>query len=162
MKSVSVPPLVLMHRVAGRPLQLGTTARCELRRGQGARVHASRPTGHGQRGQSNHGGGVAEPRCAEILELFRSQVYGRSPAAPQAMSCEVTSVDPQALGGKARAQGSLGLFHGRQARTENGHPDLPSRRHRPPRAAVRRAEFPGEPRHPQRSRDHPVAGVDAR
>lgn len=40
-------------------------------------------------------------RRREILELFETQVYGRSPAPPEAMSMEVASVDPQALGGKA-------------------------------------------------------------
>lgn len=40
-------------------------------------------------------------RRGEILELFRTHVYGRSPAAPRRMSFEVTSVDRQALEGKA-------------------------------------------------------------
>ena len=40
-------------------------------------------------------------RRPEILELFRTHVYGHSPGRPKAMTFEVTSIDPQALGGKA-------------------------------------------------------------
>ncbi len=40
-------------------------------------------------------------RRPEILELFRSQVYGRSPERPAGMTFELTSIDRQALGGKA-------------------------------------------------------------
>jgi len=41
-------------------------------------------------------------RRAEILDLFETQVYGRTPAgAPGDMSFEVVSVDKRALGGKA-------------------------------------------------------------
>ena len=42
-----------------------------------------------------------EKRRGEILELFEEQVYGRSPKPRDDMSFEVTSVDKQALGGKA-------------------------------------------------------------
>jgi hypothetical protein len=40
-------------------------------------------------------------RRPEILELFRTHVYGRSPGAPKEMSFVVTSVDNQALAGRA-------------------------------------------------------------
>jgi sugar lactone lactonase YvrE len=40
-------------------------------------------------------------RRGEILDLFRTQVYGRSPGRPPAMRFEVTSVDQDALSGKA-------------------------------------------------------------
>ena len=40
-------------------------------------------------------------RRPEILELFKTQVYGIMPAPPKAMSFQVTSSDKKALGGKA-------------------------------------------------------------
>lgn len=40
-------------------------------------------------------------RRPEILKLFETHVFGRSPNAPAAMSFRVTSIDRQALGGKA-------------------------------------------------------------
>jgi hypothetical protein len=40
-------------------------------------------------------------RRPEILELFRSQVYGRSPERPTGMTFDLASIDRQALGGKA-------------------------------------------------------------
>ncbi len=40
-------------------------------------------------------------RRPEILELFETHVYGRNPAAPEAMTFELTSVDNEALGGKS-------------------------------------------------------------
>ena len=40
-------------------------------------------------------------RRPEILQLFKTQVYGTMPAAPKAMSFQVTSSDKDALGGKA-------------------------------------------------------------
>lgn len=42
-----------------------------------------------------------DKRRPEILELFETQVYGRSPQRPKAMSFEVTSVDERALDGLA-------------------------------------------------------------
>lgn len=42
-----------------------------------------------------------EVRRPEIFKLFQTFVYGRSPGAPSEMSFDVTSVDEQALGGKA-------------------------------------------------------------
>jgi hypothetical protein len=42
-----------------------------------------------------------DKRRPEVLELFRSQMHGRSPARPATMKFEVTSVEKQALGGKA-------------------------------------------------------------
>src|SRR5258706_8436235 len=40
-------------------------------------------------------------RRPELLELFRSQMYGRAPGRPSHMKFEVTAVDKNALGGKA-------------------------------------------------------------
>ncbi|MCX6620102.1 MAG: acetylxylan esterase [Acidobacteria bacterium] len=40
-------------------------------------------------------------RRPELLELFTTQVYGRSPAAPKNQTFEVVSVDSKALGGTA-------------------------------------------------------------
>src|SRR5881392_4004700 len=40
-------------------------------------------------------------RRAEILELFRTHVYGRSLGRPRQMKFEVTSLDGKALGGTA-------------------------------------------------------------
>ncbi|MCH2162574.1 MAG: hypothetical protein MK085_11970, partial [Phycisphaerales bacterium] len=40
-------------------------------------------------------------RRAEILELFRSQVYGRAPQPPTEIMFNVLESDPNALGGKA-------------------------------------------------------------
>ncbi|MDE0740155.1 MAG: acetylxylan esterase [Planctomycetota bacterium] len=44
----------------------------------------------------------SEKRRAEVLELFRSEVYGRRPGRPKALRFEVTKKDEAALGGKAR------------------------------------------------------------
>jgi hypothetical protein len=43
----------------------------------------------------------SEKRRPEILELYRSQVFGRSPAVTPRLKYDVFSVDRQALGGKA-------------------------------------------------------------
>ncbi|MDA2926245.1 acetylxylan esterase [Acidobacteria bacterium AH-259-G07] len=40
-------------------------------------------------------------RRPEILKLFETYVYGRSPGRPKEMTFEVTSIDKRALGGKA-------------------------------------------------------------
>jgi hypothetical protein len=40
-------------------------------------------------------------RRPEILELFRSEVYGRRPDRPEKMTFETASTEPKALGGKA-------------------------------------------------------------
>ncbi|MFN4258878.1 MAG: alpha/beta hydrolase family protein [Gemmataceae bacterium] len=45
--------------------------------------------------------GWREQRRPEILRLFETHMYGRSPGKPKHLTFEVTSVDPQALGGKA-------------------------------------------------------------
>src|SRR5262249_11417719 len=40
-------------------------------------------------------------RRPEILRLFETNVYGRSPGRPRGMSFELTSIEKSALGGKA-------------------------------------------------------------
>ena len=40
-------------------------------------------------------------RRAEVMELFRSEVYGRRPGPPEGLRFEVTKKDQEALGGKA-------------------------------------------------------------
>ncbi len=55
-------------------------------------------------------------RRPEILELFRSQVYGHSPAAPKRLRFEVTETDPRALKGLAtRKQITIHLGEERDA-----------------------------------------------
>ena len=50
-------------------------------------------------------------RRAEVLELFRANMHGRSPAAPQTREAVVTSVDSNALGGLAvRTEVTLAVF----------------------------------------------------
>ena len=67
-------------------------------------------------------------RRPEILELFETHMYGRSPGRPEAMTCEVTSVDKQALGGKAVRKEVSIHFTGKQGRAADGPPDLPAQR----------------------------------
>src|ERR1043165_3005496 len=52
-------------------------------------------------------------RRAEVLELFRSQVYGRSPKRPPGMKFQVKSEDPKALDGKATRKEVSVLFTGK-------------------------------------------------
>lgn len=54
-----------------------------------------------------------EKRRGEILRLFETQVYGRSPAAPTAVKTEVMSVRDAALGGKAVRKELAVLLDGR-------------------------------------------------
>jgi len=58
-----------------------------------------------------------QKRRPELLELFRREVYGRSPGRPEKMKFVVTSVDPNALDGKAVRKEVTILFV--------GHPDGP-------------------------------------
>jgi len=52
-------------------------------------------------------------RRGEILELFRKQMYGRSPGRPEQMSSHLKEIDRTALGGKAtRKQVTIGLTQG--------------------------------------------------
>ena len=52
-------------------------------------------------------------RRPEILELFRTHVYGRSPAKPDALAFKVGDNEPKALGGKATRQQITVLFTGK-------------------------------------------------
>ena len=54
-------------------------------------------------------------RRPEILEIYRSEVFGRSPAAPAKPAFEVTSVDKAALGGKAIRKQVTVWFAGRNS-----------------------------------------------
>ncbi len=51
-------------------------------------------------------------RRPEILELFRSQVYGRSPGRPEGMTFDLLSLDEKALAGKAIRKEVLVRFSG--------------------------------------------------
>ena len=53
-------------------------------------------------------------RRTEILELFRTHVYGRSPGRPRQMKFEVTSLDRQALGGTATRKEVSVYFTGKE------------------------------------------------
>ncbi|MBZ5582504.1 MAG: acetylxylan esterase [Acidobacteriia bacterium] len=53
-------------------------------------------------------------RRPEILELYRTEVFGRSPAKAVKLASEVTSVDQQALGGKAIRKQVTVFFAGQE------------------------------------------------
>src|SRR5690606_5163247 len=53
-------------------------------------------------------------RRPEILRLFETHVYGRSPGRPAGMTFEVASTDSNALGGKAVRKEVTVLFAGRK------------------------------------------------
>src|SRR5882762_8039444 len=53
-------------------------------------------------------------RRPEILELFRTHVYGRSPGQPPKMKFEVTSLDRKALGGIATRKEVSVYFTGKK------------------------------------------------
>lgn len=55
-------------------------------------------------------------RRPEILELFKTHVYGRAPERPEAMTFRVTDDEPEALNGKATRKQVTVLFDG----TEDG------------------------------------------
>src|SRR3954447_26553149 len=58
-----------------------------------------------------------DKRRPEILELYKTQVYGRSPGRPDKMTFRVASTEPRALEGKATRKEIRVLF--------NGDPDGP-------------------------------------
>ena len=53
-------------------------------------------------------------RRPELLELFRTHVYGRAPGKPEKMTFEVFDDEPKALGGKARRKQVAVYFTGRK------------------------------------------------
>ncbi len=53
-------------------------------------------------------------RRPEILKIFESNMYGRAPGRPKEMTFEVTSIDKQALGGKAVRKEVTVYFKGRK------------------------------------------------
>ncbi len=53
-------------------------------------------------------------RRPEILKLFETHVYGRSPGKPPDMTFQVTSVEPKALGGKALRKEVSVFFTGKE------------------------------------------------
>ncbi len=53
-------------------------------------------------------------RRPELLELFRTHVYGRSPAKPEALAFKVFDNEPKALGGKATRRQIAILFTGKE------------------------------------------------
>lgn len=57
-------------------------------------------------------------RRPEILKLFETHVYGRSPGRPGGMTFEVTSVEPRALGGKATRKEISVFFKGKKDGTK--------------------------------------------
>ena len=101
-------------------------------------------------------------RQPEILKLFETHVYGRSPGRPPHLKFEVTSTDPNALGGKAvRKQVSI-LFAGGKGPSEGGTSRLLPQRRTKTRAGLPWIELLWEPHHPFRSGDHSFETVDAR
>lgn len=56
----------------------------------------------------------SQQRRGEVLELFRDQVYGRSPGRPRGLRFEVREWDPGALGGKATRKQLTVWFTGRR------------------------------------------------
>jgi hypothetical protein len=55
-----------------------------------------------------------DKRRPEVLKLFETHVYGRSPGRPPQMTFEVTSLDKRALGGKATRKEISVYFHGQK------------------------------------------------
>ena len=53
-------------------------------------------------------------RRPELLKLIETNVYGRSPGRPKGMTSELTSIDRQALGGKAVRKQVTVYFTGRK------------------------------------------------
>jgi hypothetical protein len=51
-----------------------------------------------------------EQRRPEIMALFEQHVYGRTPTLPIEVESEVTSVEPNALGGQATRKGYQSAF----------------------------------------------------
>lgn len=84
------PPFVLKAKVEGRRQESATrryTLPDPLKSASGARVTAAEWRNH---------------RRAEVLALFRDQIYGRSPGRPDGLRFKVVEEDADALGGAAR------------------------------------------------------------
>ena len=86
-------------------------------------------------------------RRPEILELFRSNVFGRSPGRPQGMTFELAEINQQALGGSCHPQAGGGLLLEEEGRPEDGDSALSAGR-----GAEARAGFPGPELHRQSQR----------
>lgn len=55
-----------------------------------------------------------EKRRPELLDLFRSEMYGRRPGKPEHMTFELVGIDKQALGGKAVRKEATVYFAGKK------------------------------------------------
>ena len=99
-------------------------------------------------------------RRPEILELFRSQVYGRSPGRPAGMTFDLASIDKQALARKGDPQGGRGQILGRQGRARDEPPHLPACRGEESRAGFPGIELHGQPHGESRSGHPPGRGLE--
>jgi hypothetical protein len=82
-------------------------------------------------------------RRPELLRLFETNIYGRSPGRPGGMTFKITAVDPAALDGKATRKQVTVYFNGR---SDDGHPVLCAQRRGQARACFSRPQFRRESR----------------
>ena len=103
-----------------------------------------------------------EKRRPELLNLFRTEMYGRRPGKPEHMTFELTAIDKQALGGKAVRKEVTVYFAGKK-----DGPKMDILIYLPAgatqaRAAVSGAEFRTEPDGGERSRYQAARCLGAR